>query len=231
MFRFLRGAAAVAALVVATGYGWAAGDVTAENAQKLIFETPHLDLVGKGREVTYRYEHVVSDEQRLGKPYADDIRLSVTKVDPEGKRDVKMQIFFKEFARNPWSETGITLNPIFIWFLNNAVTQFKSISAGGDFSDLKNRFKIGIYEDAKLDEVKATYDGKEIDAYKLTMMPYARDLNARKMDGYERSTFVVLFSPAVPGYFLELTANLESRKKDYPKIVERVSLVKVGDAQ
>lgn len=231
MHRILRGAAVAAALLIAPVTVGAAGDMTAENAQKLIFESSHLDLVGKGREVTYRYEHQVSDETRLGKPYTDDIRLSVTKVDASGKRDVRMQVFFKELARNPWGETGITLNPIFIWFLNNSVKQFSSISAGGDFSDLKNRFKAGIYNDAELAEVKATFDGKEVDAYKLTMMPFANDQNSRKMDGYERSTFVVVFSPAVPGYFLELTANLESRKQNYPKVVERVSLVKVGETQ
>lgn len=231
MHRFLRGAVVAAALIVGPALAPAAEDMTAENAQKLIFESSHLDLVSKGREVTYHYEHQVSDEQRLGKPYSDDIRLSVVKVDAEGKRDVKMQIFFKELARNPWSETGITLNPIFIWFLNNSVNQFKSLSAGGEFSDLKNRFKIGFYEDAKLEDVKVTFEGKDVDAYKLTIMPYARDANARKMDGYERSTFVVTFSPSIPGYFFDLVANIESRKNNYPKVVERVSLVKVGEAQ
>ncbi len=219
------------ALVPVASNAAADAEEVEQSAQQLIFESPHLDLVGKGREITYRYEHQVSDETRLGKPYSDDIRLSVTKVDAEGKRDVKMQVFFKELARNPWSETGLTLNPILIWFLNNCVNQFSSISASGQFADLKNRFKQGFYEDAKLEKIKAAFDGKDIDALKLTIMPYARASNARKMDGYERSTFVVVFSPAIPGYFLELTANIESRKQNYPKMTEKVSLVKVGEAQ
>lgn len=231
MFQVMRGALLAALLVAVPGALLAAAeDASKANAHKLIFETPHLDLVGKGLAVTYRYEHEVSDERLLGTAYKDDIRVSVMKVDAEGKRDVKMQVFFGERALRPWSETGLTLNPIFVWYLNNSVNKFQNVSTAGEYNYLKDRFRKAFLNKNELEAVKAQYDGKEIDAYKLVLKPYEGDPNVRKMQGYEMSTFVVVFSPNVPGYFLELTANIESRKSTSPKMVERLTLVKVGEA-
>lgn len=226
----MRGLALTAALILQPAALLAAAEAPTASAHKLIFETPHLELVGKGRTVTYRYEHNVSNEQLLGTAYADDIRLTVDKVDAQGKRDVSMQVFFGERAQDRWSETGLTLNPIFVWYLKNSVQKFQHVSSAGEFNYLKDRFRKAFLEKHTLEPVKSEFDGKEIDAYKLVLKPYMKDPNVRKMQGYEASTFVVVFSPAVPGYFLELTANIESRKDTNPKMVERLTLAKVGDA-
>lgn len=194
----------------------------------LIFESHHLDQLSRGRQVTYRYEHKVSDERLLGQDYADDIRLGVLKVDEAGKRDVTMSVFSGPRARDPWKETGLTLNPVFVWYLNNSVSMYRMMS-GGDHNYLKDRFSRAYLEKYKVEELKADFQGQPVDAYKVTIAPYEGDPAAKKMQGYEVSTFSVIFSPKVPGYFLELTANIESKKKGSPSIAERVSLVNVGD--
>lgn len=195
----------------------------------LMFEAPHLNGVGRGNEMTYRFEHKVSDEALLGKAFEDDIRLAVVKIDAAEKRDVKMNIFSGDRAV-PWSETGLTINPILGWYLEHAVTQIGNLS-GGKKEILKDRFSRAFATKAKLEEIKTEYDGKTIDAYRVTIVPFQGDPNARQLDGFDKSSFAFLLSPAVPGYFLEMTSNIESSKKGYPSINERLSLVKVGEMQ
>ncbi len=228
MFRQLRLVAVAAALMGLAGTPIAAAQTNLP--YKLIFETRHLDLVSKGLALTYQYEHEVSDEKLLGKAYSDDIRVGILKVDHQGKRDVSMQIFFGERARNRWNETGLTLNPILVWFMNNSVNQFQAVSGAAKFSYLKDRFsKAFLSKRAKVEKITATYDGKNVEAHKVTLQPYKGEPAVRKMEGFEKSTFVSVFSKAVPGYFLEMTANIESRMENTPKMVERITFKKVGE--
>ena len=229
MFRAHVRVALMAGAVALPGALMAAADPqVTKSVQTLIFDTPHMSLVSKGRELTYRYEHTVSSEALLGKPFSDNIRVRVLKVDATGKRDVDMKVFGGEYERK-WGESGLTLNPIFIWYMNNSVNQYQRLAGGGEYPYLKDRFSKAFVEKNEIEAAKIQFDGKEVDGYKLTLTPYAGDKNVRKMQGFEKSTFVVTFSPDVPGYFVEMTANIESRKSNTPKMTERLTLVKVGD--
>jgi hypothetical protein len=224
MLRRLAGAM-TAALLTMTSSGAATIDQTAAIQ---IFETPHMDMVPRGNRVNYAFKRTVSMPEYPSPGFDDKIHLDVTKVETDGKRNVALQVFSGERAKALWEETGMTGNPLLGWYLDNCVNQYRSV-AGGDRDYLKNVFKIGLREKAKREDVKADWGGKQIDAVRVTVAPYADARDKTKMRGYEKSSFSLLFSPSVPGYFMEMTSNLETAERGSPSISEKISLVGIGE--
>ena len=226
MFGKLKSVLAMCALLAVPAVSAAETSKSAE----VIFDPPHLLMVDKGSEVTYKFERKVSDDKLTGPAYTDEIRVGVFKVAADGKRDVSLQVFTGDRARAPWSETGMTGNPLLLWYLDNCVNQFGSV-AGGNRDFLKNTFKTSLRDKSTYEEVKAEYDGKPVDAIRITVMPFVDSKDVKKMRGFEKSKFQLLVSPAVPGYFIELAADYQSTERGSPVVSEKINLVGVGAAK
>lgn len=222
-----RAASAMIALMFMPISALAAG---AEKVVPVLFETRQLDLIDKDKGVTYRFERKGSDERLVGANYQDDIHLNVAKVNDKGERDVVFKVFSGANARDPQSWPELTINPIFIWFLDRSVGTFNAL-AGGNQMYLKGKFRDALRDKALLEEVKVDYQGKQIDAYKVTVAPYADDPNAGKMQGFENATFTITVSKDVPGYFLDLQASFVSKEAAGPKLEEHIKLVSLGEVK
>jgi len=204
----------------------AAGD---QKASSLLFETRQLDLVDKGAEVTYRFEKTGSDERLVGKNYADDIRLGVAKIDDKGGRDVVFKVFTGDNARDPQNWPELTINPLFIWYLDRSIATFNAL-AGGNQMYLKHKFREAL-GNATAEEVKADYNGTQVDAYKVTVVPFADDPSASKMQGFHNSAFTIVVSNQVPGYFVDLNASFMSAEAAGPELKEHIKVVGMGEAK
>jgi len=227
MFRFLS-AAVAAAMLCATGVAaLAAGEPT---AQVLLFDSRHLDQVNKGNEVTYRFERKVSDERLLGAPFSDDIKLDVARVGDKGEREVVFKVFTGAQARDPSSWPDLTINPLLVWYLERAVATFTQL-VGGSQQYVKVRIRESFKESAKVEAIKHDYKGKSIDAYRVSITPFLNDPNAPSMEGFQDSNFAIIVSNEVPGYFVELVSNFQSRVAGAPTLNESISLVGMGEAQ
>jgi hypothetical protein len=201
----------------------AAAAAADQKAAPLLFETRHLDLIQKGEEVTYHFVKTGSDERLVGKDYADDIRLGVAKVNGNGQRDVVFKVFTGDNARDPQSWPDLTINPLFIWYLDRAVGTFNSL-AGGSQMYLKHKIREAL-GNATAEEVKADYNGKTVDAYKVTIAPFVDDPSAGKMQGFHKSAFTIVVSNQVPGYFVDLQSNFVSAQAAGPELREHIKLV------
>lgn len=197
------------------------------SAVDVLFERQHLANLEKGAEVSYRFQRTVSDAKLLGEPFSDDIKIDVTQVSEAGKRAVEVRVFTGDRARDPQKITDVTGNPILVVFLDRAVNNF-SLIAGGNRAYLKNGFRIGLREKAVIEQVKADYQGQSVDAYRITVTPFAGDKNAQKMSGYDGSRFTFVVSEAVPGWFVEMVSTYESTIKEAPRLEERFTLAGVG---
>ena len=219
-------------LVVAAvllGAGTATVSAAAEpSAVAVLFESRHLDQLNQGSEVTYRFERKVSDERLLGTAISDDIKVEVDKVNAKGERDVVLKVFTGEHARDPWSLPELTVNPIFHWYLDRAVQNFGSL-AGGNPQYLKQKFKDALRDKAEIETVKFNSNGKDVDAFRVTVRPYADDPNSLKMQGFEGAKFSVVVSNDVPGYFVDLTSSFVSKAAAGPSLEEHISFVSMGE--
>src|SRR5699024_2400816 len=87
----------------------------------LLFSRPHLSPLPAGAELVYRLERDPSDQSRLGEPMADDIKLLIRSVAPDGGRDVDIELFTGARGRTVNGITGLSGNPLLVIFLDRAV--------------------------------------------------------------------------------------------------------------
>ncbi len=223
------------ALVVAlwSGMAFAATDDKAAADDKggtpkavdLIFEHKHLSNVENGKEVDYNFNRTATDPALLGQPFSDKITLKVVAAKPTGEKDVDLQIYTGERARDLQKLPGLTINPVFIVYFDQAVSSFGNL-AGGKLAYLRNAFSMALKDKTKVEPIKLDYNGKQIDAYRITMNPYVDDEHAAKMQGWEDAQYVIVLSDQVPGEIVDLVSivqeqiqrqrEAEARGADYP---------------
>ncbi len=192
-------------------------------ATDLIFERKHLSNVETGGGLTYKFKRTSSDEKSLGIGFADDITLKVTGDKPDNNKDLLLQIYTGDRARDPQKLEKFSINPVFAVFFSQAVNTFSQL-AGGQVNYLQKSFSDGWLK-AKVEPVKVDYKGKKIDAYRISMTPFVGDKYESKMQGWEGAKFDVIVSEQVPGEIVDLLATYHNR---YPpallKLSERTTL-------
>ncbi|MGH1418126.1 MAG: hypothetical protein ACRBCJ_04640 [Hyphomicrobiaceae bacterium] len=197
----------------------------------VLFESPHLASIEKGRELVYKFDRKVSDTKTAGEEFQDDIKLGIIEVDEKtGKRKVTIKIFTGDRARKQQRITGMTGNPVLVVFLDRAVSNFARL-AGGNRPYLKDRFRIGLRDSAKIEATKLDYKGSKVDGFRVTVSPYAQDPNRLKMRGYEGAKFVFNVSDQVPGHFLSLKADYTSTVPESATLSETIVLHSEGKAE
>lgn len=189
----------------------------------ILFARPHLSGVPSGAELTYRLERSPSDAKRLGAPFSDDIKLVVRSDPASGLRDIELQIFTGERARESMSMTGLTGNPVLVIFLDRAVSNMAQLT-GGSAPYFKGRLRLGLRDKATAEATKVEFEGRMLDAKRIVVRPFADDAMAARMLGYEGSHFEFLVSEAAPGMLLDMTSRFVSTLPDAPKLEERIFL-------
>lgn len=212
------------ALLVAPVFGVTA--IAADDkpsAVDMIFENKHLSNVKAGEQLDYKFKRTVSDPKMLGAPFSDDITLKVVAASPNGGKDVDLQIYTGDRARDLQKMPNRQHNPVFLVYFNQAVSSFRLL-AGGHGAYLTRVFSTGFQDKAKVEPVKVEYKGKKIDAYRISMAPYAGDQNESKMQGWEGAEYVLVVSKDVPGEVVDLIAKYKNKYPGGLQLVERITL-------
>lgn len=214
------------ALIIALWSGMAAAAADdPPTAVNMIFEHKHLANVEQGTEVDYKFNRTATNPQLLGQPFSDTITLKVVAAKPTGEKDVDLQIYSGERARDLQKLPGLTINPVFIVYFDQAVASF-SMLAGAKLPYLKNAFSLALRDKTKVEPVKVDYKGKKVDAYRISMSPYVSDEHAAKMQGWEGAQYVLILSDQVPGEIVDLVATYKNKYKgnEKLKLMERITL-------
>ncbi len=228
MTRSLARAAVTAVLCASLGLSLPAAADPAPAATAVLFDAKHLTTLAKGAEAVYRFERKVSDVKLLGEAFTDEIRVGVVDEDASGSRTVSIKVFSGDRARPEQKIEGMTGNPLLVVFLDRSVAKFGML-AGGSRPFLKNRMKQQLSDNAKVEPVSITYQGKQVAGYRVKWAPFVGDPNALKMQGYDGSRFEIVISDQVPGHFVETVGVFESPQAGSPKLEERTLLVGVGE--
>jgi hypothetical protein len=193
------------------------------SVQTMIFEHKHLANVEQGTALGYRFNRIVSDAQLLGLPFSDEITVKVINAKPTGEKDVDLQIYTGDRARDLQKLTNTTINPVFVVYFDLAVNTFTQLT-GEKYGYLKTVFTHGFKDKSKVEPIKLEYKGKTIDAYRIEMTPYVGDPKAGKMQGYDGATFTMVVSDQVPGEIVQLTSVYQSTVPAAPKLEERITI-------
>ena len=204
-----------------------AASAQSPNATELIFDHQHLSNTKAGDEIVYKFERKVSDEKLAGAGFNDEIKLKIDEVDKDGKKNIALQIFSGDRGRETQKITELTINPVFVVGMQQAIASFRLL-AGGDLSYLKHRFGLNVRDKSKVIAVKFDYKGQVIDGFKIDVSPFEGDPNMAKMKGYEVSEFTFIVSPGVPGEIVEFFSITKSSAKDSVSLQERTTLAGFG---
>ena len=192
-------------------------------AVDIIFEHKHLSNVDQGKQIEYRFNRTVSNPDLLGQPFSDDITIKVVAVKPTGRKDVNLQIYTGDRARDLQQLPNLTVNPVFQVYFAQAVSTFSMLS-GAKIPYLTRIFSLGFRDKAKIEPIKVDYMGKKIDAYRITMAPYLGDVNESKMQGWEDAEYSLVVSEQVPGEIIDLIAKYKNKYPGDLRLVERITL-------
>ena len=222
-----RSGLAAAALVLTASLGLAAD--TPPSIAAALFDKSHIGELPAGTKLTYNFERDASQTKLLGPNYKDDIDVNIDEV-IDGKRTVSVRIFSGDRGRDVRTMTGMTGNPVLVFYLDRAVANF-ALLAGGSRAYHKNRFRMAMGTKDGLIPEKFQYNGKTVDGYRLAIRPFTGDRNVDKMKGYENAHFEVLMSDAVPGYFAEFTSSYSSPLDGSPSLKERIAIEGIGETK
>lgn len=220
--------AALAALALLAPTAAGASDMP--KPTDILFNSPHIASVAAGTVLDYKFVRKPSNEKLLGAGFADDITVTVESDATPGKKNVLVQIYTGERAREPQRITGMDGNPMLVVCLDSAVAHFRQL-AGGDSAYLKNTFSRYLATDASIAPVKILYKGQEVDGFQITATPYANDKDKSKMGGFENATFKIALSDKIPGYLAQMVSDYTNTDKAAPTLVETTTLEGVGDVK
>lgn len=224
MLKFVSSLVLSAVLVSAPMFNAHAAD--ALKATPIIFEAEHMLNTNLGDELVYDFARTASDEAQVGKAFKDKITMKVSEV-KDGKRTLDLQIYTGERAREQQKMTDMSINPMFIVTMQQAVSSFRMMG-GGDLPYLKDRFTKSIDKKAVVEGVKIDYKGQTVDAYRINVLPFKDDPNVSRMKGYEASTFTFIISKAVPGELVEAVSTIKSSAAGTATFEERTTLAGFG---
>lgn len=227
MFKSVFAATAATAMAMILSTAAIAASEDAKKAATLLFETPHIASVAPGTKFTYKNERVPSNEQLLGKGFVDDITVDVESDGAPGKKNVLLKLYSGDRAREPQRITDMDGNPMLVVFLDNALGRFQQL-AGGNRNYLKNKISRSLGDDSTLTPVKISYNGADVDGYRVYVKPFANDPSRAKMRGFEVSEFTLVISDKIPGYFAQMVANFANTQKDAATMVDTITLAGVG---
>ncbi|GLK73681.1 hypothetical protein KHC23_16165 [Ancylobacter dichloromethanicus] len=171
--------------------------LAAPTASELFFEAPYLSKVEPGTTLTYAYKHVTS-EAKLGEGFDEtlDMKVSAPADDPSRRvAEVVIHRGEKEGEAGPFPT--MNGNPIALILLERDVKEMAQLTKGSPFY-LRNRVREHL-SSGTVDPARFSFDGREVEGWKLTMRPFTEDPNKDKLLELAGRRYEFLFSQAVPG--------------------------------
>jgi hypothetical protein len=182
---------AVATILAACALQARAEDLSA--AQRAIFNTPHLANITEPVTLRYTYKHQGTLEQA----FDDIVDVTITKVMPDGGRDVSFNFLSDKHHQDFPVIEGFHSNPVIMMFLEHDVAGLSS-QTGGSTLYFRNRIRDAFVDRATAEEV-TPFGGKEVPATHVTLQPFLQDPMRERFEKFVEKTYEFYLAPDVPG--------------------------------
>ena len=196
--------AAVAAFLAASAVALAAGSAAAQGiapAEKLLFQTSHLQNVPAPGVLRYRY--VRQDAEGAG--FNDEVLVNVAARNSDGSARVSAEFLHGERQLPIAAVQEAQGNPALLGFLERDIAEMKRLT-GGSTSYFRKRIRMALAENARVEDVTVDYDGRQVRGQKVAIQPYLNDPMGEKMPKYLGKQYVFILSDAIPGSVYRLSA-------------------------
>ena len=164
-------------------------------AQTLLFNSPHLLNTQDGQSISYRYRSEVDEEE----PIEDVVTVSVTAQIDDERRDVEIDFLTDERKLILPPFPGYRGNPVLMAMLEHVVRGIGEDTGGGTLY-FRNRIRDALASDnVSIEKRKMSVNDNEIDATVVQFQPFENDQNIGSDSVYGDIVFTITLSNTVPG--------------------------------
>lgn len=185
-------------------------------AQKLLFDTPHLSNLLAGDTVSYNY----AKSGTLEPVFEDKVELLINAVLADQRRSLEASFLSGE-RRIPFaSSSGFHGNPLIMLFLERDAREMSRLT-GGSAAYFRNRIRHALAKpDVVTESVRVPFAGEALSGTRVELVPFGEDplLDRYAALADKRYTFIV--SAQMPGGIYRLESEAPPASGGEPVIRE-----------
>lgn len=184
-------------------------DVILSEAEMLLWETDQLENINKAGVVRYEFER----EGTLDSGFTDSVELNILEVKNDGMKSAVVTFFSGDRNQDVAPNDNTNGNPVIGVYLQGDVYEMNRLTEGS-WRYFHKRIKFALADDAKVEPVKITVDGKEVDAKKVTITPYMNDPRRKMFEEYADKVYEITVSEEIPGMLYKIRTMIPSSEKE-----------------
>lgn len=204
----------------------AAGGPAAGETYDLLFRDGTLD--GISRDSTLVYQRKVTNSLVPAAALRDTGQVALSFAPENQARLEFLRADGKH--RNLGSFPASVGNPMIMYFVETVVRDMAE-SAGGSPFYIRNRVKDSLLRPSDVTNGTALFEGHEVPSVTVTLRPFANDPNAARMKGFGDLALTVTMSEAVPGWYLDLRAEVPGKGTASPVYASVLTFDDLGAAR
>jgi hypothetical protein len=197
--------ALAAPLVFGQAKAPAEGEQAISEAERRLFMTPHL----KALPVPSALEYTFSRKGSFEKTFEDTVVVGIKASGKAKSVHVEFLSGDRKFAL-PDVEDAQS-NPVILSFLERDIRDMNRITRG-PINYFRQRVRMALAEEAKLQQVTVNYGGKDIKATEIMLTPYENDPRRARFDRFSNKTYIFTVSEQVPGGVYQMRTILNERQ-------------------
>jgi len=175
-------------------------------AQTLLFDSPHLKNTQNGQSIAYRYRSEIDNEE----PVEDVVTVSVTAQVDDERRDVEIDFLTDDRHLILPPFPGYRGNPVLMAMLEHVVRKIGEDTGGGSLY-FRNRIRDALASDnVSIEKQKISVNNDEIDATILQFQPFENDEHIGPDSVYGEAIVTITLSDTVPGGIVGVGISAEA---------------------
>lgn len=206
----------------------AAEEVTFSEAETLMWMTDQLKAVTAPVIITYDFVKDGSYEEG----FQDRVSFTVSKINPDGMKAASLEFFTgpRNFPVPPVDSTDV--NPVLkIYFQGDVYEMNRLTDPDGKSRErwryFQRRIKFALAEEAKVEPVKISFEGREYDAKRISFEPYRTDPKRKEFEKFADKRYSVTVADELPGYLYEIVTEVPARQGEAPLLRDTLRLQSV----
>ncbi len=184
-------------------------DITLSEAEVLLWETDQLSNIGKAGTVRYEFER----KGQLDDGFTDSVELNITSVKDDGMKSAVVTFFTGDRNQDVAPNDNTNGNPVLGVYLQGDVYEMNRLTEGS-WRYFHKRIKFALADDAIIELVKISVDGKEVNAKKVTFKPYENDPKRKLFEEYADKVYEVTVSEDIPGMLYKIRTIIPAISKE-----------------
>lgn len=195
------------------------------SAERLLFMTNHLAGITAPTTLHYRFRKSGSLEEG----FEDQVSIDL-KPQADGSCCIGSGAFLTDARRISVPDVeGASGNPVILYFLENDVRNMQRLTTGQP-NHFRKRIRMAVYNDAKVQERLARYNGKEITVTEIAIDPYRDDPNRARFEKFAHKTYLFEISEAVPGGVYAIRTRMSATDAASPPLILEELLVEGAES-